>query len=179
MPLPALAGDFQVKKAADWIQHEYASAFKGSWRLDRSRALEYAKFIRIAAQMNDIDPKRYLAQIAWESAFLNNIRDRKLPFHSWSYGLCGIQVETARQFYPKIAGRDLVENYDLNIMLGACQMRRLLNLTGNLQNAERAYNCGYAGMRHGQGRTYPGSITTTEKKWKKFESEVPGDGNKN
>lgn len=170
MPLPTFAGDFEVNQAADWIQAQYASAFKGTWKLDRDRALEYAETIQRAAQINGIDPERYMAQLAWESAFVNNIRDRKLPFHSWSYGICGIQVETANQLYPHLTGRELIEHYDLNIYLGAMQMKRLITLTGDETKAEMAYNAGLRGMYKGQGKTYPGSITTTLGKWLKFKS---------
>jgi soluble lytic murein transglycosylase-like protein len=168
LALPAFGEQYDVNRAADWIQSEYAKAFKGTWKLDRDRSLDYAETIQKAALLNGLDPERYLAQVAWESNFKNNIRDRKLPFHSWSYGLCGIQVDTARQFFPAIHGRDLIENYALNIYLGAMQMRRLIDQTGDLQKAEMAYNAGLNGMLKGGGRTYPGSISATLLKYESF-----------
>lgn len=167
---PCHSEELDSFKAASWIQSQYYSAFKGTAKLDRARALEYVHSIQIACFLYDLDDERYFAQIAWESSFVNNIRDRKLAFHSWSYGLCGIQRDTAVLYVPKIEGRELIMNYQLNILLGAKHMRHLINMAdGDVRKAEMAYNCGWNGMLEGKGRTYPMDLDTTVKKWKKFE----------
>ena len=159
--------------AATWVQIQYYSAYHGNSKLDRQRALDYVKAIKAACFLNDLDQERYFAQVAWESSFVNGIRDRKLAFHSWSYGLSGIQIETAfRLIHSRITGRDLIMDFELNLILGARQMRHLIDKAGgDLHKAEMAYNAGWNGMIRGGGKTYPSSLDATERKWEKFKKE--------
>lgn len=132
--------------------------------------MDYAYWIQLVASIEELDPERFLAQGTWESDGVNNIRDRNLPFKSWSYGIFGVQEATAKMYFGKITGRDLILDYHLNILIAGIHMRWLMdNRThGNLRIAEMAYNAGYNGVLAGKGKTYPASIDAVLRDYKKF-----------
>lgn len=182
MTAPSLADDLDQHKAATWIQYRYFKACKGKCKLDRSRAEDYAYWIQLAATIERLDPERFLNQGVWESDGVNNIRDRDLPFKSWSYGIYGVQVDTAKMYFGKMTGRDLILDYRINILVAALHVRWLMDNRTNEdeRKAEMAYNAGYNGVLQGKGTTYPGSIDTTLRLYKAFkESQYLAQAGKN
>lgn len=166
---PAFPGTFQIQKAASWIQLRYFEASKGTAKLDRVRAIEYACCIKGYSDAFGLDEERRLVQFAWESDFVNNIRDRDLPTHSWSYGISGMQEDTAVLYDKTMTGRRLIMEYRLNIYLACKHMRQLIDKAqGESRIAEMAYNAGWNGMIAGRGDDYPASLDTTFNKWQKF-----------
>src|SRR5258708_5275220 len=158
LPVSVLAGELDIEKAASFAQAEYFSAFKGTRKLDRDRAIDYVVQIKVSAPAYGLDEERYFAQVDWESAFVNNIKDRDLSMRCWSYGLSGIQLGTAAFYAKGVSGRQLVIDYNLNLILGARHMRHLIDKArGDTRSAEVAYNAGWNGMLQGRGATYPGS----------------------
>jgi hypothetical protein len=168
-PSLSFSGEFDIQQAASWIQLRYFQAMKGKSELDRSRALDYAYCIKGYADAFGEDEERRLVQFGWESDFVNIIRDRKLPFHSWSYGIPGMQVDTAILYDKTITGRQLILDYRLNIFIACKHMKQLIDKAkGDTRLAEMAYNAGWNGMMAGRGVTYPQDLDTTFKKWIKF-----------
>jgi len=150
--------------------------------MDMARSLDYADSIIHWCAEYHLNESRFIALVNWESGFVNNIRDRKLPFNSWSYGLTGIQLETAKRALKRlriersITGRDLVLDFDLNVRLGAEQMRFLLDhrCHKHQRQAEMSYNAGYNGMLKGRGQHYPIDIDWCTKQWIQFQEEHDG-----
>jgi hypothetical protein len=163
---------------SDWIRYTYYESTHHTCKMDESRGLEYADSIIKWTEYFDLDEDRFISQLTWESGFVNNIRDRKLKFESWSYGISGIQVETAVRSAARLhldqkpTGRDLILDFDLNIRLGAEQMRFLLDkrAKGDQRIAESSYNAGYNGYKLGRGLKYPFDIDWVLKKWKEYEN---------